>query len=1056
MADLLSTIPVYKPQNSAAAGNTGLQSLPTASVSNPFPGVQTYTYVPARPLSPARTTPKGVRPQKVSGTLVKENIFQAAGSTVKSYADYAKYFYDAGFKGEGTDYSVGKINDLGIRAGSLGIAAALAASKQFPLAKGMEFVGLATWFASMAIWPHILGAPIKAKTGVDINQQYIDSYGRRKYVYEDNQYRPMDLFRHVDLDGTPLSDKEYYQKYKDDYVYLDAIGDKLGVPRDIKNRHEAIMNKMGQVAVQGKTLWMLTAGIMTPVLSSIVADAAQGPLRNAIEKHRFDKQSKNMDVLENSLDKLVDINAPFDRRNIQTNIDEIMKELNITIPEQTVKEFKSLLLRDCDVSSADFDVLKKYAQENFAGTEFGQKLKAALDSAVKEGETIRLPKEKMADVLSALESPSMKNTPYDIKGQLEYLLNRSKHLSKAEFDKLQKFFDNEYYGSGLKDVFDNIVRNEVKFTEPNVTLSDSLRDGLRKTSVDAVKDAVANMKAEFAATLPDEIKNFAGLTNEDWKNIISKSRNNNKQELDMISTNSLKNIVKRELSQKIASVKNLDEDAVDMISKYLDKHIDKYIETQRHYIIPHERLTELFKFAETNKSVMDKVAQYEKASVMNIAESITANNWNKLPQKYLKALNFTKEEIAQLGALDTSFSKQVLSRKFEEIAADPQKYEKVLSQMSVLAQEAIEKEEKAILRLTGTADKPGVLSKIKDLMQSVGGKVFKDSDGISDMYRVRIFDAQNKFRNTVDSFVRPMKILDTFKNLDQYVKNILGGSEEAFNSLVKNDPANYHMFEGLKYEDALKSLKEYIKDIALDKNDINDWTTKFEHNVPGSKRGMKYSLPMVKNIANIVNGEFDKSSADIIKNAVNSAKKSGEDFVVKCNANNQIMKSRYLSLEYKLAKDFFKNNCYMRDYTPLAGLIDDILAKGKKEKLPVLEEVLNEVKTELSLEDISIFKRIIGKIKGTIEPSQHPSLNEIQRIKENANMFTSNKSIAEMSGKGVTEFFKDAAQSVRSRNKWTKLVYGLLVGTVAFSTIVIATTGRKNYFNKDIYEKKDA
>ena len=40
--------------------------------------------------------------------------------------------------------------------------------------------------------------------------------------------------------------------------------------------------------------------------------------------------------------------------------------------------------------------------------------------------------------------------------------------------------------------------------------------------------------------------------------------------------------------------------------------------------------------------------------------------------------------------------------------------------MSKLAKEAISKEEKAVLQLIGTADSPGTLSKIKDLMQASG------------------------------------------------------------------------------------------------------------------------------------------------------------------------------------------------------------------------------------------------------------------------------------------------------------------------------------------------
>ena len=57
----------------------------------------------------------------------------------------------------------------------MGIAGVLATSKMFPFAKGMEFVGLGTWFAAMALWPRVLGVPIQMKTGVNINQRYIDS-----------------------------------------------------------------------------------------------------------------------------------------------------------------------------------------------------------------------------------------------------------------------------------------------------------------------------------------------------------------------------------------------------------------------------------------------------------------------------------------------------------------------------------------------------------------------------------------------------------------------------------------------------------------------------------------------------------------------------------------------------------------------------------------------------------------------------------------------------------------------------------------------------------------
>ena len=66
----------------------------------------------------------------------------------------------------------------------------------------------------------------------------------------------------------------------------------------------------------------------------------------------------------------------------------------------------------------------------------------------------------------------------------------------------------------------------------------------------------------------------------------------------------------------------------------------------------------------------------------------------------------------------------------------------------------------------------------------------------------------------------------------------------------------------------------------------------------------------------------------------------------------------------------------------------------------------------------------------------------------------SNKAISQRSGKNVTDFFVNAAQEVRSRNKWTKLVYGLLGGTLALSAVTIALMGKQNHFNKYKYEYK--
>jgi len=192
-----------------------------------------------------------ILPEESQRGIVKENVIERRVSNAKGLVKTYGYFSNAMIKGEGKDYNVGRINDGAKVLGSLGIAAALASSAKSSKSKLMEFVGFAAWFGSMSFWPEVMNKAIKVTKRVDLTQEYIDSYGRKKRFFEDSQYLTWDLYKNKDID---------------------KIGDKLGVPKDIKNRSEAIKEKAKQVSVQGNTLMLLTAGFATPVISSLAAN----------------------------------------------------------------------------------------------------------------------------------------------------------------------------------------------------------------------------------------------------------------------------------------------------------------------------------------------------------------------------------------------------------------------------------------------------------------------------------------------------------------------------------------------------------------------------------------------------------------------------------------------------------------------------------------------------------------------------------------------------------------------------------------------------------------
>ena len=986
MGNLIQSIPVYRPQTQtapAAGVNVPAQTAPQAvhkppfqDIKNQFPQTQTYSYIPARPLADAHNTPIGVRPAPSKARLVHENFFQSIGSTIKSYGDYAKYFYNAAFKGEGKDYNVGKINDLSIRAGSLGIAAVLATSKMFPFAKGMEFVGLGTWFASMAVWPHILGAPIKALYGVNINKEYIDSEGRRKYVYEDNQYRPMDIYRYADLNGKPLSPEEYYKKYDKDYIYLDKMGDKLGVPRNIKNRNEATMNRAAQVAVQGKTLWMLTAGVMTPVVSSIVADALQTPLKNQLEKTRYNKASKNLKALESQIDTL--------KNSGNRDINGIMSALKITVSPKDQAAFNALLT----------------------------------DSGV---------------------------------------------MTPEQFQKLQDFIDTKFFGSGYKNSLSAAMKRGADMTEPKVFITKELKETIKNITTESVKELLDKIPAETKAKLPEGLLNYQGISEKQINEIIAGVLQTEGIPFDESRTIAFENITKplgynsrnglmQAVTQKtlepfaFSNLKDKDKKTPQRaplhnfnraLKDTINAKLKAYFDTKRSFVVDKAEMQKIFNFAFTNNELQKKLKEFEQTSIQNISESMTAINWERVPKKYLKTIGFTEGEMAILATQDATSASKVLSKKFSEIVQDSEKYKKVIKEMADYAKTAISKEEKAVIQLIGTPDSKGVLVKIKELMEEVAQSNFgyETKNELTSHYNLRINEIQRKLKNTIDSYVRPIKALDVFKEIKNDVKHILDYTSDGL--ARTNAATELYPLAKMTREQQMESLEAYIKDIVLQKNDINSWTTKMETELHGAKQGMKHSLEFVRSIANKVFGPLSGDTAAAINDA---------QFVDMCDYNNRLMRGTFLRIENKLLKK------YTTQYNVFYDLVDR-LAGNDKSVYDLLVRILKEKRFVLSPEDFQNCMNLLNTFKNNGHKAPGYKIDSAKKfVNECLDMHKSNREIAQISGKNVTDFFISAAQETRARNKWMKLVYGLLGGTLALSALTIALMGKENHFNKYKYE----
>lgn len=223
-----------------------------------------------------------IKPLPSNGKLIRNSIFDIPSQIRKDMLYDIRSFEHAA-KGEANDHELGRLNDVGMKLGSLAIASYLFTKKQTPMTKLFEFIGFGTFFAAMDLWPKLfIQLPAYLIHGVNVRQEYEDSFGRKKMFYQDHQFIPWDLY----------SDKE-----------INKIGDRLNVPKDLPNRREFIQEKMRKIALQNNTLWMLTAGFATPVMSALMCNMLEEPVSKYLSKVKSQKADKLMSNFSEEIKK---------------------------------------------------------------------------------------------------------------------------------------------------------------------------------------------------------------------------------------------------------------------------------------------------------------------------------------------------------------------------------------------------------------------------------------------------------------------------------------------------------------------------------------------------------------------------------------------------------------------------------------------------------------------------------------------------------------------------------------------------------------------------------
>lgn len=506
-----------------------------------------------------------IKPLEGKGHLINGSVFNIPALVVKDSIYNAKAFKHA-VKGEANDHELGKLNDVGLKVGGLAIAGYLFTRKQTPMTKGMEFIGLGSFLASMAIWPKLaIQLPAYLIHGINVQKQYEDSFGRKKPFYQDPQFIPWDLY----------SDKE-----------IQKIGDRLNVPKDIPNRRDAIQNKMKKIAIQNNTLWMLTAGFATPIMSALICNRTEPYLANWLNDRKNKKADKiltNLDkysekyqshTISKKLEEVISLygNKPVDEKLLETITDAFRSRMDMVTAESIKEDLKNLMM-----SKKSYSINDNTAKNISINLQKLLKAKNYTDEEIKAA----IPNE--AEMLQLFTDNNFINPSKETK-EFQSIKNK---IAKAIKNNILKYNNNQ----GKDDPLDwhfiqQIISNNERETHPidkelykvpgtkfDTTIQARLRDlanisddfsaknyALDEYAVLKIGSAPETVIANYWNNISKEALNIFGISFNDIKNVKHDRTligNLLRDKIEtIVSNDDLYKKVMKELVEKIASINN--------------------------------------------------------------------------------------------------------------------------------------------------------------------------------------------------------------------------------------------------------------------------------------------------------------------------------------------------------------------------------------------------------------------------------------------------------------------------------------------------------------------
>ena len=619
-------------------------------------------------------TDKLVKPLDGKGHLVNENITSVPKEFVRDTVYTTKAFAD-GIRGKANDHQLGKMNDLGLKLGGIAIASYLMTRKTSPKTKAMEFIGFGAFLASMALWPKLaLEIPAKMIHGFNFRKQYVDEQGRKKFVSQDPNYIPFDLYK----GDKPSED-------------LDVIGDKAGIRRDIPNRHEAVKEHMRKVSVQNNTMWMLTAGIATPLMTALACNGAEKIVNPIFENYYNKKSNEVIFDVSRFLGGTLKGSEEAKFRTSTLGINEAEKTKTETLLHELKKDGRLL-------GEGDIDKIAESLSEGF-DTQMTDAAKADVKDLFKGSIVYQTGSERAKGLANSLHTelstalgaadPVVKNITPDalrksiingvLRGSVEDMLGKV----ATDVVDANPEFANGRLSSNLKKIkvgeidFFEVTKETEHMSEPE-RLVHNIRKHIQKVNnSNPYEDFVAGM-----SELEGKNREFFGRVYE----ALGKGAETIVEDLEQGRTNlsgGREAYIRDSVEKLFTSVAPEEEIYCEVLEGNINKVIAGDVAANKGYRLSSATegvltgISKEFRKYDAIDRVLTESAHFK---VAEAPETIVANNWEQVTNTFLRKLNISGKDLER-ASRDEEFSYELLSERLENVCRDKESYSDLLKSL---------------------------------------------------------------------------------------------------------------------------------------------------------------------------------------------------------------------------------------------------------------------------------------------------------------------------------------------------------------------------------------